>query len=57
MNKLFTDYGEILEVDNVKMYALIDNKFYSSDNITYKNNEYIDYLPFRFEPLMASSLC
>ncbi len=42
MNKLFTDYGEILEVDNVKMYALIDNKFYSSDNITYKNNEYIE---------------
>lgn len=40
MNKLFTDYGEILEVDNVKMYALIDNKFYSSDNITYKDNEY-----------------
>lgn len=40
MNKLFADYGEILEVDSIKMYALIDNKFYSSDNITYKNDEY-----------------
>lgn len=41
MNKLFTDYGEILEVDSVKMYALIDNKFYSSDDIKYLSNEYV----------------
>lgn len=42
MNRLFVDYGEILEVDSVKMYALIDNKFYSSDDITYRDNEYIE---------------
>ncbi len=32
LEKVINNYGKILEVDNAKIYAVIDNKYYTADN-------------------------